>query len=940
MNYSCCTDTRRNAVKDHPTLNGIDYLEVLDELLDPYQERQTTLYLHFLNARNINNLTAANIIIKGGERIQHISVVEVSPELETAFPLSPPDEVSTVLAVKVDQAGDFSTYTLSLVKNSQYPDEPPGGFDPILSSVDFSFKVNCPNDFDCQPVHACPPPNVTPPEINYLAKDYASFRQLMLDRMALLAPDWKERNSADLGIVLVELLAYTADYLSYQQDAIATEAYLGTARKRVSVRRHARLVDYFMHDGCNARTWLQIELAEHVNGLTLKKESVNRILTKVKGLPSLLPLNSPEYEKALASGVKVFELMRDPNPTRDHDIVLYAVHNKMHFHTWGRKNCCLPKGATGATLKNHFPNLKIGDVLILAEVLGPETGLPQDADPTRRHAVKLTDIKYTYDPLFSNKDASTPASPTLGSPFDSLPQGSPLVLPLSVSSPPKSPLYFSPLDSPPLGSPLDSPLSVFSPPESPIYFSPPASPPPGSPPLSPPLANLGLPVTEIKWDKQDALPFPLCISSHQVEDVSVAWGNIVLVDHGLTITDKTESSLSPDKVPASNLVYANSSNINTDFCQTKHSKALPLRYNPKLLIGPLTYAAPYDSSKSASALLRWSMRSVIPAIWLTEGGEKGDKRANPVWNPQRDLLNSASTAKEFVVETETDGISYLRFGDNKQGERPESEVEFKATYRIGNGKSGNIGADALAHLATDDVEIINNIIKVWNPLPAKGGMEAETMEEVRQFAPEAFRTQERAVTPADYELFAQKCDLDVQRAAATFRWTGSWKTVFLSADRLGGLNVDADFEKDLRNCLEKYRMAGFDLEVDMPIYISLEIEMAVCVNPNFLASHVKQALLELFSNQILADGRKGIFHPDNFSFGQPVYLSKLYAVAQSAQGVDSVQIKKFQRQGKNSSEALEKGKLTLERREIARCDNDRNFPEHGVFNLIMKGGRA
>ena len=58
---------------------------------------------------------------------------------------------------------------------------------------------------------------------------------------------------------LVELLAYVGDQLSYAQDAVATEAYLGTARRRASVRRHARLVDYFMHDGANARAWLVFE---------------------------------------------------------------------------------------------------------------------------------------------------------------------------------------------------------------------------------------------------------------------------------------------------------------------------------------------------------------------------------------------------------------------------------------------------------------------------------------------------------------------------------------------------------------------------------------------------------------------------------------------------------------------------------------------------------
>ena len=92
--------------------------------------------------------------------------------------------------------------------------------------------------------------------IDYLAKDYASFRRLMLDRLSVLVPDWRERNPADSWSTLVELLAYAGDHLSYFQDAVATEAYLGTARRRISVRRHARLVDYAMHEGCNARAWV------------------------------------------------------------------------------------------------------------------------------------------------------------------------------------------------------------------------------------------------------------------------------------------------------------------------------------------------------------------------------------------------------------------------------------------------------------------------------------------------------------------------------------------------------------------------------------------------------------------------------------------------------------------------------------------------------------
>jgi hypothetical protein len=102
---------------------------------------------------------------------------------------------------------------------------------------------------------------------------------------------------------------------------------------------------------------------------------------------------------------------------------------------------------------------------------------------------------------------------------------------------------------------------------------------------------------------------------------------------------------------------------------------------------------------------------------------------------------------------------------------------------------------------------------------------------------------------------------------------------------------------------------------------------------------VKKVLLQVFSNKLLPDGTRGLFHPDNFSFGQTVYLSQLYASAQKVQGVDSVKITKFQRQGIDDVLAMNQGKMLFARLEIARLDNDPNFPEHGVLKFDMQGGK-
>jgi predicted phage baseplate assembly protein len=218
-----------------------------------------------------------------------------------------------------------------------------------------------------------------------------------------------------------------------------------------------------------------------------------------------------------------------------------------------------------------------------------------------------------------------------------------------------------------------------------------------------------------------------------------------------------------------------------------------------------------------------------------------------------------------------------------------------------------------------------------------GGQDPETMEQVRQFAPHAFRTQERAVTEADYAEVTQRHP-EVQKATATFRWTGSWHTVFITIDRKGGREVDTEFKTGIRRHLEQYRLAGYDIEINGPVFVPLDILIMVCLKDGYLGGEVKQSLLKVFSRQDFADGRQGFFHPDNFTFGQPVYLSQIYQVAMEVAGVASVEVLKFQRWGKTPMNEKEKGFLKPGALEVIRLDNDPNFPENGKIDFEMHGG--
>ncbi len=344
--------------------------------------------------------------------------------------------------------------------------------------------------------------------------------------------------------------------------------------------------------------------------------------------------------------------------------------------------------------------------------------------------------------------------------------------------------------------------------------------------------------------------------------------------------------------------------------------------------------AAFDPEGSAASAFQWDLRRVLPAIEVTSDGTES-------WNPERELLDSHPADRHFVAEMEDDGLSTLRFGDGELGMRPEAGSIFTARYRVGNGAAGHVGSEVLAHLVDDGVSGINapGVLLVRNPLPARGGRDPETAEEVRQNAPFAFRTQERAVTLEDYEDVALRHP-GLQRTAARFRWTGSWRTVFVTLDPLGGdaTAIGSDLRLKLRDHLERFRLAGYDLEVDHPRYVSLEIELHVCVKRGYFGADVQQALLEVFTNRTRADGVKGLFHPDRFSFGQTVYLSPLFQAALAVDGVESVRCVTFRRQGQpDQDKALKEGRIGLSRLEIARLDNDPNFPERGSFRVATGG---
>jgi len=130
--------------------------------------------------------------------------------------------------------------------------------------------------------------------------------------------------------------------------------------------------------------------------------------------------------------------------------------------------------------------------------------------------------------------------------------------------------------------------------------------------------------------------------------------------------------------------------------------------------------------------------------------------------------------------------------------------------------------------------------------------------------------------------------------------------------------------------------------VNGPIFVPLRIRARVCAAPNYLPSEVEKALLETFSNRDIPDGRRGFFHPDNFTLGQPVNLSKLYETAIRVNGVASINFDIFERweEERADDEDLPPPPPIIEMHflEVARLDNDPNFPEYGKIEFVVESG--
>jgi uncharacterized phage protein gp47/JayE len=776
-------------------LNGIDFVEIASQ-------DQTVLRVHFLNGVEFAGSPPAPVMpaITGGERIPVVRVLPLAPDA-----WSHDAEGRPLLTLQVAAPGDFSFYTLTLSSP---------GLDPFYNHVVFSFKALCPSDLDCEAAAAaCPPFAGDPPPIDYLAKDFLSFRKALSDFSSLRYPAWQERSEADFGVVFMEALSSLGDDLSYTQDRIAAEAVLDTATQRRSLVRLARLVDYEPTPATSSTVLLQLEAAtttipsgmrvsaSRPDGSQIVFETGAGLIDPVTLLANVTTYTvSPAWNRYLADGVT-------PN------IVPYI---------WDDSWQCLAAGQVEMWVIGQGFHFFPGQNLLL------DTAALTTADPPTREMVTLTSVDEEIDPLYD------------------------------------------------------------------------------------------------------------------VAITHLVWSGGLAYNHDLTRT-----------VLAGNLVPATQGQRYSESFMTGETSALP----PVQMSSAIVRTGPNRTLQYLYTLrqdpLVWLGEDPLPEILLTEQPQQqGVSRI--VWNWRDSLLNAEQFERAYTLdpvrylrlnpnsdssvsyEYDGDGGATIRFGDDLFGETPETGSLFQVTYRVGGGSDGNVAPDTITKL---DPNAAGLITAATNPFAATGGADEEPAQQVQRLAPQQFRAiQYRAVQPQDYEQAAETLPW-VERAGTTFRWTGSWLTVFTTADPKGTEQTPIDESIQLINLLNRYRLAGYESYAPLPFYISVDLQITVCACSGAAPGDAEAAVIAALGTTTFPDGTSGFFAFDRFTFGTPLERSALEAAIQNSYGVCGVVSILYRWRGLTSGWICLPQTLQVGPSQILRVDNDPNYPERGTLKVFVEVGQ-
>jgi hypothetical protein len=431
-------------------------------------------------------------------------------------------------------------------------------------------------------------------------------------------------------------------------------------------------------------------------------------------------------------------------------------------------------------------------------------------------------------------------------------------------------------------------------------------------------------VTRIQWEKSQATPFELDMAVLQVH------GNLLPATAGQQVVARLAIGPSTDEADHPSAIERTGPNRSV-----AHLFSLPgSDGRPLAWIGSAPEVRLVEVQKVGFAWVpvpnrEWTWTPALLGITSAQADDRVFTLDDGTW---RRIAGYRRQTDEFVHKdyAGSDGKT-IRFGDGEFGAMPVDATVYEATFRLANGSRDNVSAGTLVTMPP----ALAFVLSATNPLPAGNGANEESLDRVRQLAPEAFRAVAfRAVRPEDYAEAAERLSW-VQKAGAAFRWTGSWLTVFVTPDPEDSFEVTPAEQSELQDQLDRFRQAGRPAYTLKPVFANLDLEIVVCVASFAYIGEVKKAVLQALFG---ARRKPGFFSPDNFTFGTPLERSKLEAAIQAVPGVKTVEDIYVRRRGWFERRTFDELTLRVDPNELIRVVNDPNFPERGSLTLDMRGG--
>ena len=262
------------------------------------------------------------------------------------------------------------------------------------------------------------------------------------------------------------------------------------------------------------------------------------------------------------------------------------------------------------------------------------------------------------------------------------------------------------------------------------------------------------------------------------------------------------------------------------------------------------------------------------------------------WKERPHLFNSGEQDRHYVIDRAR-GLVFFGDGDNGKVPPPGALIQSRQ-HRVGGGAAGNVPARSIKQLLGG----IAGVQAVFNPAPAEGGADGETVEAFSLRGPQTVRHRGRAIAPSDYETLAREASPAVAfaRAISTRNSSGrrlpGWVTLLIIPN---GEESRPWPSFGLRQRVLRFieRHAPADLAAANQIYITgpdyLPVDVTARLAPRDPAeAGAVERRARLAVEEFLHPLRGG---PERrgWELGRDIYLSDVAAVLERVEGVDYVE---------------------------------------------------